>query len=52
MLVSSDDDHWFLHENHGVFGGIDGNPLWIYCPGTHSWHILFRLRDENYLHLD
>lgn len=53
ILVSSDDKTWALiHENHEIFGGIDGNPLRISCPGMRAKHILFRLRDENYLHLD
>ena len=48
-----DSMEWDLvYENHDPFGGVDWpGPLSIHL-GAHAKHLLFRLRDPNYLHLD
>jgi len=53
VLISPDNLTWdLIHENTETFGGIDGMPLRISRRGLSAQYILFRLRDENYLHLD
>jgi hypothetical protein len=55
QVITSDDlQVWaLLYEHDGtVFGGIDGRPLIIRCPGKKARHVRIRLREQNFLHLD
>jgi hypothetical protein len=54
VLVSDNATEWVLLYDHDgtVFGGIDGRPLIIKCPGTKARHVRIRLREKNFLHLD
>jgi hypothetical protein len=54
VLVSDDGREWAVVYTHDgtVFGGIDGRPLLVKCPGTVARHVRLRLREQNFLHLD
>lgn len=54
VLTSSDDEIWkVLYQHDGsLFGGIDGRPLRIHCPGTSARYVKIRLRVPNFFHLD
>jgi hypothetical protein len=52
--LSHDSEAWcVLFRNDGrVFGGIDGRPLVINCPGTRARFVRLKLHGPQYLHLD
>jgi len=54
VLISSDGESWKrIHmQGNAPFGGIDGNPLRVHCPGSRARYVKLQLDSTDYLHLD